>query len=280
MMPHLYQNNNEFKPLKIYKILTLFYEVNFHIFDVKLIKFKMKIVKYLSAAALVATVFSCGKQGVSNKPLNTEIDSVSYAIGVDVAKNVSSSFDEIDSELFIQGYMNTIDSAAVKLDGPAAQKVVQSYFQKNQAKIQAKQQAAAAKAAEAQYAQGKAASETFLEENKAKEGVQVTDSGLQYLVMNEGTGDKPTPASIVKVHYHGTLIDGTVFDSSVDRGEPSEFGVGQVIPGWTEGLQLMSVGSKYKFFIPQELGYGATPRGGAIKPFDALVFEVELLEIK
>ena len=98
--------------------------------------------------------------------------------------------------------------------------------------------------------------------------------------MTKGTGDKPTAASKVKVHYHGTLIDGTVFDSSVDRGAPSEFGVGQVIKGWTEGLQLMSVGSKFKFFIPQELAYGATPRGGTIKPFMPLVFEVELLEIK
>jgi FKBP-type peptidyl-prolyl cis-trans isomerase FklB len=99
--------------------------------------------------------------------------------------------------------------------------------------------------------------------------------------MTEGSGDKPTPQSKVKVHYHGTLTDGTVFDSSVDRGEPTEFGVGQVIKGWTEGLQLMSVGSKFKFFIPQELAYGANPRpGGVIKPFMPLIFEVELLEIK
>lgn len=240
----------------------------------------MKIVKVLGAVVLSSVVFSCGKQGVSNKPLTTEIDSVSYAIGVDVANSVGTNFDDIDNELFIQGYMNTLDSSNVKLDKATAQKVVQGYFQKNQAKIQAKQQAAAAKAAEAQFAEGKAASEKFLEENKAKEGVKVTDSGLQYIVLKEGTGEKPTAASTVKVHYHGTLIDGTVFDSSVDRGTPAEFGVGQVIKGWTEGLQLMSVGSKYKFFIPQELGYGATPRGGAIKPFDALVFEVELLEVK
>lgn len=241
----------------------------------------MKIVKVLGAAALASVVFSCGsKQGVSNKPLTTEIDSVSYAIGVDVASNVASSFDEVSNELFIQGYMNTIDSSNVKLDRKAAQQLIQGYFQKNQAKIQEKQRAAAAKAAEAEFAEGKEASIKFLEENKSKEGVKVTESGLQYKVLKEGTGEKPTASSNVKVHYHGTLIDGTVFDSSVDRGTPAEFGVGQVIKGWTEGLQLMSVGSKYKFFIPQELGYGATPRGGSIKPFDALVFEVELLEIK
>ena len=98
--------------------------------------------------------------------------------------------------------------------------------------------------------------------------------------MKEGSGEKPVATSKVKVHYHGTLVDGTIFDSSVDRGTPSEFFANQVIKGWTEGLQLMSVGSKYKFFVPQELGYGATPRaGGKIKPFDVLVFEVELLEI-
>lgn len=240
----------------------------------------MKIVKIFGAVVLASVVFSCGKQGVSNKPLKTEIDSVSYAIGVDVANSVGSNFDEISNELFMAGYMNTIDSSNVKLDKTAAQQIVQAYFQKNQAKIQAKRQAEAAKAAEAQHAEGKAASEEFLAKNKGNDGVQVTDSGLQYVVMKEGSGDKPTAASTVKVHYHGTLIDGTVFDSSVDRGTPAEFGVGQVIPGWTEGLQLMSLGSKYKFFIPQELGYGATPRGGKIKPFDALVFEVELLEIK
>ena len=121
--------------------------------------------------------------------------------------------------------------------------------------------------------------EKFLEENKSKDGVKVTESGLQYIVLKEGTGEKPTAESTVKVHYHGTLTDGTVFDSSVDRGEPTEFGVGQVIRGWTEGLQLMPVGSKYKFFVPQDLGYGARQAGEKIKPYSTLIFEVELLEI-
>ena len=133
---------------------------------------------------------------------------------------------------------------------------------------------------EAEGEKNKAGNVKFLEENKSKEGVKVTASGLQYIVLKEGTGAKPTAESQVKVHYHGTLIDGTVFDSSVDRGEPAEFGVNQVIPGWTEGLQLMSVGSKYKFFIPQELGYGARQAGEKIKPYSTLIFEVELLEVK
>lgn len=229
---------------------------------------------------LASLVFSCGKQGASKKSLETEMDSISYALGMSVANNIGSTFEGVDNDLLFQGFSGVADSTETLLDKTTIDQLIQGYFQKNQAKIQARQQAAAAKAAEAQHAEGKAASEKFLEENKSKEGVQVTDSGLQYTVLKEGSGDKPTAASTVKVHYHGTLIDGTVFDSSVDRGTPAEFGVGQVIKGWTEGLQLMTVGSKYKFFIPQELGYGATPRGGKIKPFDALVFEVELLEIK
>ncbi|MDB4121425.1 FKBP-type peptidyl-prolyl cis-trans isomerase, partial [bacterium] len=129
-------------------------------------------------------------------------------------------------------------------------------------------------------AENKEAGEKFLAENKTKEGVQTTASGLQYSVLKEGTGEKPTTASKVKVHYHGTLIDGTVFDSSVDKGEPAEFGVTQVIKGWTEGLQLMNVGAKYKFFVPSSLAYGANPRpGGVIKPNATLIFDVELLEI-
>ncbi len=121
--------------------------------------------------------------------------------------------------------------------------------------------------------------EAFLEENKTKEGVQVTASGLQYQVLTEGNGPKPSIQDVVKVHYHGTLTDGTVFDSSVDRGEPIDFPVGQVVPGWVEALQLMPVGSKYKLFLPSELAYGARGAGANIPPFTTLLFEVELLEI-
>src|SRR5690606_23268487 len=150
----------------------------------------------------------------------------------------------------------------------------------NQAKMIQKQQERAAKELEAQFGDVKAAGESFLAENKSKEGVKTTASGLQYIVEKEGTGAKPTATSIVKVHYTGTTIDGTVFDSSVERGEPYQLGVNQFVTGFSEGLQLMSVGSKYKFFIPQDLAYGANPRqGGPIQPFSALIFEVELLEI-
>lgn len=129
------------------------------------------------------------------------------------------------------------------------------------------------------YKGNKEAGENFLVENKAKTGVVTTETGLQYEVLKAGKGESPVDGQTVKVHYHGTLLDGTVFDSSVDRKEPLEIGVNQVIPGWTEGLKLMTVGSKFKFYIPQELAYGKQTQG-AIQPFSMLIFEVELLEIK
>ncbi len=228
--------------------------------------------KFLSLVTMVLLVVSCNKNGVAKKELKTELDSVSYAIGMDVARNVKTSFDEFDHDLFIQGFTNVSDSSDILLEQADAQKVVQAYFQNKQKEAAAERQA--------QGEKNKAEGIAFLEENKTKDGVQTTESGLQYIVLKEGSGDKPSTDSRVKVHYHGTLLDGTVFDSSVDRGEPAEFGVTQVIKGWTEGLQLMSPGAKYKFFIPQELAYGANPRpGGAIQPYAALIFDVELIEI-
>ncbi|CAH8285270.1 FKBP-type peptidyl-prolyl cis-trans isomerase FklB [Mariniflexile fucanivorans] len=231
----------------------------------------MKIIKFLGVVLSASVLSSCGGQGVSKRELKTELDSVSYAIGMDVARNVKTSVSEIDSELFIQGYMNVLDSTNILIKPEDGQQILSAYFQKKQAENMKKQQEEAEKE--------KGVGEKFLEENKSKDGIKVTESGLQYKVLKEGTGPKPTAESKVKVHYHGTLIDGTVFDSSVDRGEPTEFGVGQVIRGWTEGLQLMPVGSKYKFFIPQDLGYGARQAGEKIKPYSTLIFEVELLEI-
>ena len=240
----------------------------------------MKIVNFLSIVLVAIIMSSCNNKGVTKKSLKTELDSVSYAIGLNMGNQIRNGFDEADVDIYIQGLRNGIDSTDVLLDQASAQQVVQAYFQKKEQEKMKKKQEEAVKKAEEEFAEVKTAGEKFLEENTTKEGVEITESGLQYIVMKEGTGEKPTATSTVKVHYHGTLADGTVFDSSVDRGEPSQFGVGQVIPGWTDGLQLMSVGSKYKFFIPQDLAYGATPRpGGPIKPFSPLVFEVELLEI-
>jgi len=155
-------------------------------------------------------------------------------------------------------------------------KETQITMQEAQTNLQTFEQAAAAEEASAAAAGGLA----YLEENKAKEGVTVTDSGLQWEVITEGDGPKPTAEDTVSVHYVGTLLDGTEFDSSVARGQPAEFPLGGVIPGWTEGLQLMNTGSKYRFVIPSELAYGERGAGQAIGPGATLIFEVELLEIK
>lgn len=240
----------------------------------------MKTIKFLSVAVFASTVlFSCNNNGVPNKSISTQLDSVSYAIGMDVARNVNTNVSEIDKELFIQGFLNVTDSAATLIETEKVQKILGDYFNAKREEMQKKQQEEMAKKAEEKFNDNKVAGENFLEENKGKEGVQTTASGLQYIVLKEGSGDKPGATTKVKVHYHGTTIDGEVFDSSVDRGTPSEFGLNQVIKGWTEGLQLMSPGAKYKFFIPQELAYGARQSGAKIKPFSALIFEVELLEV-
>ena len=232
----------------------------------------MKTIKSVLTIVLVASIFSCGNQLKQVKSLQTEIDSASYALGLDMALKVSSNFKEADRDLFIQGYKNGIDSDNLLIDKKVLNRFLTGFFQKQQ-------QAQAAKTAQAKFTENKKAGEDFLATNKSKNGVIETESGLQYSIIKKGGGKKPVATSKVKVHYHGTNIDGTVFDSSVDNGTPAEFAVMQVIKGWTEGLQLMNVGAKYKFFIPQNLAYGPQQRGAAIKPFSALIFEVELLDI-
>lgn len=240
----------------------------------------MKVIKFVLALTVISTMMSCDNQGITKKDLKTDIDTASYALGLDIAVKLKGNFSDIDQDLFIQGVRSGLDSTNMLIASENVDGILRAFFQKKQVADQAKQKEDALKNAETEFADDKLAGEKFLELNKDVEGVVETESGLQYLVLKQGSGEKPSATSKVKVHYHGTLIDGTVFDSSVDRGEPSSFGVNQVIKGWTEGLQLMSVGSKYKFFIPQDIAYGAFPRqGGPIKPFAALVFEVELLEI-
>lgn len=240
----------------------------------------MKIVKLLFLSTIVLLVASCNNKEITKKSLATEVDSVSYALGVDMGLKLKANFNNVNQDLYNQGLKNGIDSSNFLMEQKDLNTIVNTYFKKAQDEKRKAQQEAAIKKAEIDFADVKIAGEKFLEENKTKKGVVTAESGVQYIVLKEGKGEKPVKTSKVKVHYHGTLIDGTVFDSSVDKGTPAEFFVNRVIKGWTEGLQLMNVGSKYKFFIPQELGYGATPRrGGAIRPFDALIFEVELLEI-
>ncbi len=207
--------------------------------------------------------------------LKKEVDSVSYAIGMNMITSIQKDFPEANYDAFVAGIRAAVandSTALIKME--EIQGIVGPYFQKKQEAAQAEQMKASAGAREA--------GEKFLTENKTKEGVVTTASGLQYIVLKEGTGAQPTATSNVEVHYHGTTPTGEVFDSSVDRGKSISFGLNQVIKGWTEGVQLMKEGAKYKFFIPQELAYGANAPGGGsgpIKPFMPLVFEVELIKI-
>ena len=229
----------------------------------------MKAVKNLVAVTITAAMFSCGNSVKNVKSLETELDSVSYALGLSMSGQVKSNFSELNKAVFSQGIRNGLDSTNLLIEAKEIQKVFFNFQKKQRAKL-----------AETNFAENKMAGEDFLAANKSKEGVQTTASGLQYIIMKEGSGEKPAgPTTRVKVHYHGTNLEGKVFDSSVDRGTPADFGLNQVIKGWTEGVQLMNQGSKYKFFIPQELAYGAQQKGQDIKPFSTLVFEVELLEV-
>jgi FKBP-type peptidyl-prolyl cis-trans isomerase len=200
-----------------------------------------------------------------------DIEKMSYALGMNVAGNISELPLEIDSASFIKAVEAVLAGKEPELS--------QEEYAKNMQKFQQEVQAAGQKAMKAAADQNRAAGQEFLADNAKKEGVKTTATGLQYQVITEGSGAKPTKDKKVRVHYTGSLIDGTVFDSSVQRGEPAEFGLTQVIAGWTEGLQLMSVGSKYRFFIPAELAYGDRGAPGAIPPCAALIFEVELLAI-
>ena len=240
----------------------------------------MKLVKKLAVVAITVSMFSCGNQVQDVKILETELDSVSYAVGLSMSGQLKSNFSEVNKSILAQGIRNGLDSTNLLIDAKDMQEVLSGYFKKKQQAQMEEQQAAASKAAEAKFGENKKAGEDFLEANKSKKGVKTTESGIQYIVLKEGSGEKPAgPMTKVKVHYHGTNIEGNVFDSSVDKGTPATFGLNQVIKGWTEGVQLMNEGAKYKFFIPQELAYGAQQKGENIKPFSTLIFEIELLEV-
>jgi FKBP-type peptidyl-prolyl cis-trans isomerase FklB len=203
--------------------------------------------------------------------LKSQEDSVSYYLGLTYGSGLKQA--KIDSVFNYQAFMKGMTEAVKKDTLPVSQMAIQTYlnqffvkFQEEQTKIQSKDYIAENKA--------------FLEANSKKDSVITLPSGLQYIVLKEGKGNKPTINDRIKVHYTGKLIDGTVFDSSYPRNEPAEFNVGQVIPGWTEAMQLMPVGSKWRVFIPENLAYGSqSPQGSVIKPYSTLIFEVELLEI-
>lgn len=198
--------------------------------------------------------------------MNEDIKAVSYCVGMSIAGSLmEQNLEGIDPDIMASAIKDAFAGRQPEFTPEQANMIIQNYLQQK---------------SEALYEENKHAGEEFLHNNRMNDNVCITPSGLQYEIIEEGNGPKPGPTDTVSVHYHGTLIDGTVFDSSVRRGQPATFGVHQVIPGWTEALQLMSVGSKYRLYIPQQLAYGAHPHpGGPIKPYSALIFDVELLEI-
>ena len=201
-----------------------------------------------------------------------ELDRISYALGLSMGNNFrASGIQEINVEDFADGVAAVFYGSQPKMTYDEAKAEIQKYF----TELEKKQQAEAAKMAEVNEAAGK----KFLEENGKRVEVKTTASGLQYEVIKEGDGEQPTAQDQVEVHYTGTLIDGTVFDSSVERGVPATFGVTQVIPGWVEALQLMKAGSKWRLFIPSQLAYGPQGAGGMIGPNSTLIFDVELLKV-
>ena len=222
--------------------------------------------KYIKIALLVSVISSC--QNLTQQKFNfdeaNELEKVSYSIGINVATSIKSEgLDSINSFYISKGFQDVFENKDLAINIEESNKIIGEYFNKKQ---DAKNQRLAID------------SKIFLEQNKQKDGVITTESGLQYLILSEGRGNNPTLNDNVTVHYHGTLIDGTIFDSSVDRKQPATFPLNGVIPGWQEALQMMSVGSKWKIFIPSELAYGESG-AGAIGPNSTLIFEVELLSI-
>ena len=207
------------------------------------------------------------KTPVVVNPMTNKLDSMSYALGLNVGADFAQSIKKIPGgksnlDLVVKGFVTAMKGDSALMSKELATTTLRTYIMEEQQKeTDAK----------------KIVGEKFLAENKSKEGVNTTESGLQYQVIVPAAGPKPAATDSVKVHYTGTVIDGTKFDSSVDRGQPITFPLNQVIPGWTEGVQLMSVGAKYKFFIPYNLGYGAQGAGETIPPYSTLIFDVELL---
>lgn len=222
----------------------------------------------LASAVTVGAILPFFASAQDGKPTSLE-DRISYAYGVVVAKDLRDRGLPINKDQFMAAFSAVFSEGEILM----TEKEIGKAFDENQLRMDEQNATGEEKA-------NLEAGVKFLTENAKKEGIKTTERGLQYEVLKEGEGPKPAAENTVKVHYHGTLIDGTVFDSSVERGEPISFPLDRVIPGWTEGLQLMSVGSKYRLFIPYYLAYGDAAAGPKIKPYSALIFEVELLEIQ
>ncbi|OQX78974.1 MAG: hypothetical protein B6D61_04360 [Bacteroidetes bacterium 4484_249] len=228
--------------------------------------FKITTGLFFSITAMFLFV-SCNQQSGAKKEvtLNNDLDSICYAIGIDIAANIKKGgFDEINSDAIAKGFEDVFADVDLLMDPATTSRYIQDYF---------------TKLAKKKGEENLKEAEEFLAENAKKDGVKSTESGLQYKIITEGTGPIPTAEDKVKVYYKGTLIDGTEFDATKED-NPAQFGVGGVIKGWTEALQLMPVGSKWMLYIHPDLAYGANPRqGGVIEANDCLIFEIELLEI-
>ena len=201
------------------------------------------------------------------------MDKLSYALGLGIGQQLAQmgAAADLNVDDFAKSIRDVLQGNELKVSHREAQQIVNEYFQKQEQRMNAER----AKAGKAAKEEG----EKYLAANAKKEGVITTESGLQYQVLRQGNGKRPSAKDSVKCHYEGFLIDGTVFDSSVQRGEPATFGLQQVIAGWTEGLQLMQEGGKYRFFIPYRLAYGEGGAGQMIPPYAALIFDVELIEV-
>ena len=234
-----------------------------------------KTILFLAVAAFI----SCNNNSQKKIELTNEADSLSYAIGADIANNlmkqneqIKLQIPEVNIEVLNNSLKSNLDAKSDPIiDTAVCKEIIQNYFNNLQAQQQQEQEASNLTAIEE--------GEKFLAENGQKENIVTTESGLQYKIIKNGNGIRPTLDAQVEVHYHGTLIDGTVFDSSVDRGTPATFGVSRVIAGWTEALQLMSEGSKWELYIPYSLAYGERGSPPVIGPYSTLIFEVELIKI-
>jgi len=235
----------------------------------------MKIKGLVVSTIVMAMILgSCAKSAVNSAKIKTRSDSLAYALGTIYYNGLVTDSLDLDPLLVAKAMFDVKSGTSIMTD-EEARTFVMLFINDREADKLAKQN----ETNKALYQDYITENEEFLEKNKERPEVKVTESGLQYEVIKMGTGPKPTMENIVKVHYVGTFIDGTEFDSSIQRGEPAQFPLSGVIPGWIEALQLMPVGSKFKIYLPENLAYGASGAGSEIKPFSTLIFDVELLEI-
>lgn len=226
----------------------------------------MKPLNYLMAGA--AFILACNLQSADLKPLATQKEKASYGVGMNVGKSFKSDLIDLDTDAFMRGFKDALAGGAPAVSEDELEKAIATMREE------------VAKKSTERMAANKKAGLEFLAKNKSEKDVKTTESGLQYVVVTEGTGPSPKATDTVKVHYRGTLVDGTEFDSSYKRNEAATFPVNQVIPGWTEALQKMKVGAKWKVFIPADIGYGDQGQPPVIPPAATLIFDIELLSIE